>query len=127
MKGFLKLNYLHTCDILNMRADKIILGLKFMKDEIESLPQEAEACEMKTPHDHEVMIWALSNPLRRSIVKSIGARGKTRTEIMKELDISDLQLNLQLDFLVRECYAEVEGGYYRLNEKGLQELLANIR
>jgi len=104
-----------------------IKGLRFMKDEIESLPQEPEACEMKTPHDHRIMVKALENPLRRRIVKSIGAFGKTRKEIMNELNISDSQLKFQLDFLVKECYAEVDGEKCRLNTKGLQELLANIK
>jgi DNA-binding transcriptional ArsR family regulator len=98
-----------------------------MKDDIESLPQEPEACEMKTPGDHRIMFKALENPLRRKIVKSIGAFGKTRQEIIKELGISESQLKFQLDFLIKECYAELEGEKCRLNAKGLQELLSNIR
>ena len=98
-----------------------------MKDDIESLPQEPDACEMKTPKDHRIMFKALENPLRRKIVKSIGAFGKTRKEILKELGISESQLKFQLDFRVKECYAELEGEKCRLNAKGLQELLANIK
>ena len=98
-----------------------------MKDDIESLPQEPDACEMKTPKDHRIMFKALENPLRRKIVKSIGAFGKTRKEIIKELNISESQLKFQLDFLVKECYAELEGEKCRLNAKGVQELLANIK
>jgi DNA-binding transcriptional ArsR family regulator len=98
-----------------------------MKDDIDSLPQEPDACEMKTPKDHRIMFKALENPLRRKIVKSIGAFGKTRLEIIKELGISESQLKFQLDFLVKECYAQVDGDMCRLNAKGLQELLANIK
>ena len=98
-----------------------------MKDDIESLPQEPDACEMKTPKDHSMMLKALENPLRRKIVKSIGAFGKTRKEILKEQGISEQQLKFQLDFLIKECYAEVDGEMCRLNAKGLQELLANIK
>jgi len=98
-----------------------------MKDDIESLPQEPDACEMKTPKDHSMMFKALENPLRRKIVKSIGAFGKTRTEIITELGISESQLKFQLEFLIKECYAELEGEKCRLNAKGLQELLANIK
>lgn len=98
-----------------------------MKDEIESIPQEPDACEMKTPDDHKIMFRALENPLRRKIVRSIGAFGKTKNEIMKEVNISESQLKFQLDFLVKECYAEVDGDTCRLNSKGLQELLANIK
>src|SRR5659263_376015 len=98
-----------------------------MIDDVDSLPQEPDACEMKTPKDHRIMFKALENPLRRKIVKSIGAFGKTRKEILKEQGISEQQLKFQLDFLIKECYAEVDGEMCRLNAKGLQELLANIK
>ncbi len=98
-----------------------------MNDEIETLPPEPDACETKTPHDHQLMFKTLENPLRRKIVKSIGAFGKTKKEIMKELGISESQLKFQLDYLVKECYAEVDGEKVRLNTKGMQELLANIK
>lgn len=98
-----------------------------MNDEIESIPPEPDACEIKTPRDHQLMFRTLENPLRRKIVKSIGAFGKTKKEIMKELGISESQLKFQLDYLVKECYAEVDGENIRLNSKGLDELLANIK
>lgn len=98
-----------------------------MNDEIDSIPAEPDACEIKTPHDHQMMFKTLENPLRRKIVKSIGAFGKTKKEIMKELGISESQLKFQLDYLVKECYAGVDGETIRLNTKGIQELLANIK
>jgi hypothetical protein len=98
-----------------------------MKDEIETIPKYPDACEVKTPGDHRMMFRALENPLRRKIVKSIGAFGKTKNEIINELNITESQLKFQLDFLVKECYAEIEGDTCRLNSKGLQELLANIK
>lgn len=98
-----------------------------MNDEIDSIPPEPDACETKTPHDHQVMFRTLENPLRRKIVKSIGAFGKTKQEIMKELGISESQLKFQLDYLVKECYADVDVENVRLNTKGMQELLANIK
>lgn len=98
-----------------------------MEDEIDSVPKEPDACETKTPYDHQVMLKALENPLRRKIVKSIGAFGKTKKEIMKELGISEAQLKFQLDYLVKMCYAEVRGETCRLNLKGIEELLANIK
>jgi hypothetical protein len=98
-----------------------------MNDEIDSIPPEQDACEIKTPHDHQMMFKTLENPLRRRIVKSIGAFGKTKKEIIKELGISESQLKFQLDYLVKECYAEVDGERVRLNTKGMQELLANIK
>ena len=97
-----------------------------MKDDIESIPKEPDACETRTPHEHQLMFKTLENPLRRKVIKSIGAFGKTKKEIIKELAIPDSQLKFQLDYLVKMCYAEVDGEECRLNEKGL-DLLANIK
>ncbi len=98
-----------------------------MKDEIDSIPQEPNACETKTPRDHRLMFKTLENPVRRKIVKSIGVFGKTKKEIIKELGINESQLKFQLDYLVKMCYAEVDGENCRLNAKGLDELLANVK
>ncbi len=98
-----------------------------MEDEIDSIPQEPDACETKTPHDHQLMFKTLENPLRRKIVKSIGVFGKTKQEIMKELGISEARLKFQLDYLVKMCYAEVDGERCSLNARGIEELLANIK
>ncbi len=97
-----------------------------MKDYIESLPPEPDACETRTPHEHQLMFKILENPLRRRIIKSIGVFGKTKMELMRELGLSEPQLKFQLDYLVKMCYAEVEGEDCRLNEKGLG-LLANVK
>ena len=98
-----------------------------MKDELDSIPQKPDACEMKTPHDHQLMLKTLENPLRRTIVKSIGVFGKTKKEIMKEVGITESQLKFQLDYLVKMCYVEVDGENCRFNAKGLDELLANVK
>ncbi len=98
-----------------------------MNDDIEPSQDESDACEMKTPRDHKVMFMTLENPLRRNIVKSIGAFGKTKKDIMKELDISEAQLKFQLDYLVKNCYAEEDGEKCWLNAKGIDELLANVK
>ncbi len=97
-----------------------------MKDEIESIPQEPDACEIRTPHDHQLMFKTLENPLRRKVIKSIGSLGKTKQKIMEELNLSESKLKFQLDFLVEMCYAEVDEENCKLNSKGL-ELLNNVR
>ena len=98
-----------------------------MKDEIDSIPQDPEACEIRTPHEHQILVRTLESPLRRKIVKYIGTFGKTKQEIMKELNISGSQLQFQLDYLVKMCYLDVHEENCTLNSKGVQELLANIK
>jgi hypothetical protein len=98
-----------------------------MNENTEPPQEEHDACEMKTPRDHQVMFRTLENPLRRKIVKSIGAFGKTKKEIIKELGITEEQLKFQLDYLVKNCYVEMDGDNCRLNVKGIDELLANVK
>lgn len=98
-----------------------------MNFDTEPPKDEHDTCEMKTPRDHQIMFRTLENPLRRKIVKSIGAFGKTKNEIMKELGITEAQLKFQIDYLVKNCYAEVDGEKVRFNAKGIDELLANVK
>ena len=96
------------------------------KDEIDIIPKENDSCEIKSPFDHKLMFKTLENPFRRMVIKSIGESGKTKEEIMKEVGIDKYQLKFQLDYLIKECYAEIDGEICRLNKKGKDELLANI-
>ena len=96
------------------------------KDEIDIMSIEPDSCETKSPYGHKLMFKTLENPLRRRIVKSIGESGKSKDEIMKEVGINESDLKFQLDYLIKECYAEVNGEICKLNEKGKDELLANI-
>ncbi len=98
-----------------------------MKNDTEPPQEEHDACEMKTPRDHLIMFRTLENPLRRKIVKSIGVFGKTKSEIINELGITEAQLKFQLDYLAKNCYAEMDGETCRLNAKGIDELLANVK
>lgn len=95
------------------------------EDEIDKLSTELDSCEIKSPSDHRLMFKTLENPVRRMVIKSIGYLGKTKKEIMKDVGINESLLDFQLDYLIKECYAEVDGEIYRLNEKG-KDLLVNI-
>ena len=97
-----------------------------MGEDIDFIPKEPDACETRTPHEHQLMFKTLENPVRRKVVKSIGTFGKNKKEIMKELGLTDQQLKFQLDYLVKMCYAEVDGEKCRLNSKGI-DLLGNIK
>jgi hypothetical protein len=99
---------------------------KIEEDEIDKIPEESNSCGIKSPSDHRLMFKTLENILRRMVIKSIGERGKTKEDIMKEVVITESQLNFQLDYLIKECYVEVDGTIFRLNDKGKDELLVNI-
>lgn len=96
------------------------------EDEVDKIPEEPESCETKSPSDHRLMFKTLENKLRRLVIKNIGEHGKTKEDIMKEVEITQTQLDFQMDYLVKECYVEVDGSMFRLNDKGKDELLVNI-
>lgn len=83
----------------------------------EEFPSEPDACEMRTPHEHEIMVKTLSNPIRRQIIRLIG-KGIKKDLLIKKLGIDDATLKFQLDFLVAECYITVDKGVCTLTEKG---------
>jgi DNA-binding transcriptional ArsR family regulator len=99
---------------------------KIEEDETDKMLEEQDSCEVKSPLDHKSMFKALENPLRRMVIRSIGESGKTKEDIMRDIVISEPQLDFQLDYLVKECYAEIDGTIFRLNEKGKDQLLVNI-
>lgn len=99
---------------------------KIEEDEIDKISEEPDSCEIKSPSDHRLMFKTLENSLRRMVIKSIGEHGKTKEDIMKEVVITESQLNFQLDYLIKECYIEVDDAIFKLNDKGKDELLVNI-
>ncbi len=78
---------------------------------------QPDACEMRTPHEHEVMVKTLSNPIRRQIIRQIG-NGIKKDALKSKLGLDSATLKFQLDYLVAECYITVEDGMCRLTEKG---------
>ncbi len=94
-------------------------------DELEDMMmRDPTAREAKTGN-HDMMFKALGNPVRRKIIVSIGAFGKSLAEVMEETGVDRSQLDYQLDFLNKGEYAVVEGDFCRLTDKGLG-LLSNI-
>lgn len=90
------------------------------KDELDDIPtQTQDACEMKTPEEHAEMFRVLENPIRRKMIERIGVFGATPEELKKELNLDDMQLKFNMDMLIKDCYAEIDGEKYKLTEKGI--------
>jgi hypothetical protein len=91
-----------------------------VKDELDELPVEThDACEVKTPGEHAEMFKVLENPTRRRVIERIGVFGVTKEELKKELNLDDMQLKFNMDMLIKDCYAEIDGDKYKLTEKGI--------
>ncbi|MCL7415170.1 MAG: winged helix-turn-helix domain-containing protein [ANME-2 cluster archaeon] len=94
-------------------------------DDLENMMMRGTSPREAKTGDHDMMFKALGNPVRRKIIVSIGAFGKSLAEVMKETGVNRSQLDYQLDFLNKGEYAVVEGDMVRLTDKGLG-LLSNI-
>ncbi|MCL7476432.1 MAG: winged helix-turn-helix domain-containing protein [ANME-2 cluster archaeon] len=94
-------------------------------DELEDMIMRGPTAREAKTGDHDMMFKALGNPVRRKIIVSIGAFGKSLAEVMKETGVNRSQLDYQLDFLNKGEFAVVEGDICRLTDKGLG-LLSNI-
>ncbi|KAF5418666.1 MAG: hypothetical protein C5S45_07945 [Candidatus Methanocomedens sp.] len=107
-----------------------IPGFKFMvpdidDDELEDMMMRGPTAREAKMGDHDMMFKALGNPVRRRIIVSIGAFGKSLPDVVREAGANRSQVDYHLDFLKKGEYATVEGDMVRLTDKGLG-LLANI-
>lgn len=102
------------------------VSLQNTGEDAEPVPESQDACAIRTPEDHKLMFRTLENPLRRKLIRAIGVGGRTKGELSAELGITGSQLQFQLDYLVKMCFAEVEGENCRLNSKGI-DLMRHIK
>lgn len=95
------------------------------KDDLDDMlmakPSERERVRM----EHEYMHRAASHPVRRQLVRSIGAFGATEDEIREETDIDDKVFKYHTEYLMNGDLLNLVNGKYFLTEKGL-EMLSNI-
>ncbi len=94
-------------------------------DELEGMMMRAPTARETKTGDHDMMFKAMGNPVRRKIIVTIGAFGRSLAEVMEAAGVDRSQLDYQLDFLNKGEYAVVEGDICRLTDKGLG-LLSNI-
>ncbi len=94
-------------------------------DELEAMLERGPSVREAKVAEHEHMVKALEHPLRRKMIKAIGVFGKIKEELKKEVGVNDSILNFQTDFLIKGGYLKIEGGTYRLTDRGLV-LLSNI-
>jgi len=72
--------------------------------------------------EHEMRHKTAANPARRKLIQTIGVYGKTKEQLLSELDTNAIQLKFNLDFLFAGNYATLDGEVYRLTEAGIDLL-----
>jgi len=94
-------------------------------DELDEMIMRGQTIAEKKVSHHDMMFKALSNPIRRKVIVSIGAFGKSRSEIKEELNIDGSLFKYHIDFLKEGNYIFLEDDIFSLTDEGLT-LLANI-
>ncbi len=100
-------------------------GEEITDDELEAMLERRPSVREAKVADHELMVKALENTVRRKMIKTIGVFGKKKSELQKEAGVNDDIFNFQTDFLAKGGYLRIEDGTYRLTDRGLV-LLSNI-
>lgn len=95
------------------------------EDELEAMLERGPSVREAKVADHELMVKALDNPLRRKMIKTIGVFGRKKDELKNEIRTTDAIFDFQTDFLMKGNYLKIDGDTLRLTDRGLV-LLSNI-
>lgn len=109
----------------NVISRVVAMSQNIEDDELDAMIMRGLTPREKEVSHHDMMFKALSNPVRRKVIVSIGAFGKSGSEIEQELDIDTGLLKYHLDFLREGNYIVPDGDMFRLTDEGLA-LLSNI-
>ncbi len=94
-------------------------------DELEAMLERKPTVREAKVDDHALMVKALEHPIRRRMIKAVGVFGKEKSGLQKEVGVDGAVFNFQIDFLMKGNYLKIEGGTFRLTDRGLV-LLSNI-
>ncbi|WP_407356067.1 hypothetical protein [Methanolobus sp. WCC5] len=85
-------------------------------------PSERE--RVKT--EHELAHKAASHPIRRQLIKEIGAFGAMKAELLERTELDEKVFKYHTEFLINGEFLNIIEDKYFLSDKGL-ELLAIIK
>ncbi|WP_440952319.1 hypothetical protein [Methanococcoides sp. FTZ1] len=91
-----------------------------LDDMIMQRPSEGE----RVKKEHEMLDKAASHPIRRKMVKTIGAFGKPEEQLKAELEVDDDAFKYHMDFLKNANIVVIKEDIYRLTDAGIDLLAA---
>jgi DNA-directed RNA polymerase delta subunit len=92
-----------------------------LDDLLDARPSERERVKV----EHEVIHKAASHPVRRQLIREIGAFGATKAELLEKTELDENVFKYHTEFLINGDFLDISEGKYFLSDKGL-DLLANI-
>lgn len=75
--------------------------------------------------EHELIHKAASHPIRRQLIKAIGAFGATKAEILESTGLDEGVFKYHTEFLINGEFLNISEDKYFLSDKGI-DLLTNI-
>lgn len=95
-------------------------------DELDDVIMQKQSKGESVKKEHDMLNKAASHPLRRKIVKTIGAFGINTDELPANIDEEPSVLKYHIDFLLNGELVRIENDEYRLTDKGI-ELLSDCQ
>ncbi|WMW22581.1 hypothetical protein RE476_01815 [Methanolobus mangrovi] len=94
-------------------------------DELDELITARPSERERVKAEHEVIHKAASHPVRRQLIKEIGAFGATKAELLEKTELDEKVFKYHTEFLINGDFLDINEDKYYLSDKGL-DLLANI-
>ncbi|SFM20546.1 hypothetical protein [Methanolobus profundi] len=94
-------------------------------DELDSLIDARPSERERVKAEHELIHKAASHPVRRQLIKEIGAFGSRKNDILESTGLDEKVFTYHTEFLINGEFLNIIEDKYFLTDKGL-DLLANI-
>lgn len=94
-------------------------------DDIDYLPDTKLSERQRVKAEHELINKAASHPVRRQLIREIGAFGSTKAELFEKTGLDENVFKYHTEFLINGGFLNMIGDKYSLSDKGI-ELLDNI-
>lgn len=94
-------------------------------DELDDLLTAKPSERERVKTEHELIHKAASHPVRRQLIREIGAFGATKAELLERTELDGKVFKYHTEFLINGEFLNIMEDKYFLSDKGL-ELLANI-
>ncbi|MBP1908638.1 winged helix-turn-helix domain-containing protein [Methanolobus bombayensis] len=89
-----------------------------LDDLLDAKPSERE----RVKAEHELAHKAASHPIRRQLIRAIGAFGATRSEILENTDLDEKVFKYHTEFLINGEFLNKIEDKYSLSNKGIELL-----
>ncbi|TQD26139.1 hypothetical protein [Methanolobus vulcani] len=89
-----------------------------LDDLLDAQPSERE----RVKAEHELAHKAASHPIRRQLIRAIGAFGSTKSEILESTELDEKVFKYHTEFLIKGEFVNIIEDKYSLSDKGIELL-----